>query len=69
METILDDLESKACANLSCPVTFRRPREVIPVSPHFARDKASTGRRTYLRPETGHDGIEAGRSVKIPKIK
>ena len=73
MGTILDDLESKACANLSCPVTFRRPHEVIPVS----RTSRETRHQLVVAPISGPKrntmGIEAGRDagriVKIPKIK
>ena len=36
METVLDDLESRACALQISPATYRRLREMIPRSPHDA---------------------------------
>jgi hypothetical protein len=37
METVLQDLESWACAHQICQATYRRLREMIRRSPHFAR--------------------------------
>ena len=38
METVLDDLESRACAEQISEATYRTLREMILRSPHFARD-------------------------------
>jgi hypothetical protein len=38
MEAVLEDLESRACAHLISQATYRRLREMILRSPHFARD-------------------------------
>jgi hypothetical protein len=38
METVLEDLESRACAHQISQATYRRLREMILRSPHFARN-------------------------------
>jgi hypothetical protein len=38
METVLDDLESRACAQQISRETYRMLREVILRSPHFPRN-------------------------------
>jgi hypothetical protein len=38
METVLDDLESRACARQISQATYRRLREMILRSPHFVRN-------------------------------
>ena len=38
METVLEDLESRACAHQISPATYRMLREMILRSPHFARN-------------------------------
>jgi hypothetical protein len=38
METVLDDLESRASAHQISPATYRMLREMILRSPHFARN-------------------------------
>ena len=48
METVLDDLESRACAHQIGRATYRRLREMILRSPHFARTHWSTRPRPEL---------------------
>jgi len=38
METVLDDLESRACDHQISEATYRMLREMILRSPHFARN-------------------------------
>jgi hypothetical protein len=38
METVLDDPESRACAEQISEATYRMLREMILRSPHFARN-------------------------------
>jgi hypothetical protein len=38
METVLEDLESRACAHQISQATYRMPREMILCPPHFARN-------------------------------
>jgi hypothetical protein len=38
METVLEDLESRACAQQISQATYRMLREMILRSPHFARN-------------------------------
>jgi hypothetical protein len=38
METVLDDLESRACAHQISQATYQLLREMILRSPHFARN-------------------------------
>jgi hypothetical protein len=39
METVLDDMESRACAAQISQATYQLLREMILRSPHFARNK------------------------------
>jgi hypothetical protein len=38
METVLEDLESRACTHQISHATYRMPRQMILRSPHFARN-------------------------------